>query len=520
MGNNANVSAPEASPQTKPPATATNAPVIAITRNDHKGVFLCGLSEPARIAGLQPGMRLAEARSILPDLVNLAEDPDLYQRHLDRLIRKMDRYSPWVAPDRSLLADSLTGDGGLWLEMTGGIHLFGGEEALLDLICADIRACGFACRTALADTAGAAWASARFHPGNGILSLPLDRETARDFPVEGLRLMPDTLAILHRLGLSHLRDLAELPRATLTTRLGPEVLERFDQFYGHLPEHLDFHLPDRPWLVRQGYGEPLGDADNLHRAISGLLDGLCQKLQAENLGLRRLVVRCGRVDGHTHTLGITTGTPCRSVAHIMRLLGEKLPGVDTGFGIEEIIVYAPWVEPIAFRQADLDHVQSPASNNVALAELLDRIAHHLGPEDHLFRPQRHASHLPEKAVTRHPVSQATTDRRTSHDAGASPLPLRPVRLIDPPEPADVTLPTQTGKGAQLRWRRIEAGIVDIIGPERICPEWWENLGQPGFGLGAQTRDYFRIHDTAGRHLWLCRQGNGAHDLWSVHGMFA
>lgn len=482
--------------QTSQPATT---PFI-VTRSDHKGVLTCGLSQGARRAGLQPGMRLAEARSIMPDLVNINEDPGLYARHQTRLIQHLDRYSPWIAPDRVLMRDNLAGEGGFWLEMTGGCHLFGGEETLIKQAQHDLTTLGFSCKAGMADSAGAAWACARFHAGDRILSLPAHHNTARGFPVEGLRLSPDILTTLHRLGIRQLQDVADLPRATLTTRLGADVLQKLDQFYGRLPEHLNFHLPDQPWLIRQKYGEPLGDAANLEAAVRQMVAQLCTQLQNENKGLRRIILRCVRVDGHAHTVQITTSTACQSAPHIDRLLAEKMPGVDTGFGIEEIILYAPWVEHVAFRQINLDANVGQNGNSIALVQLFDRIGHHLGPRDQLFRPGHHACHLPEKATNRQPVGTPPSAARLPDIH----LPKRPIRLIDPPEPVQILHRTADGAPATLRWRRMDLEITAISGPERLCPEWWDHLDQGGFALHEQTRDYFHIHDHTGRWLWLCR----------------
>lgn len=220
-----------------------------ITRSDHKGVLVCGLNAAAQKAGLQGAMRLSDARSILPDLQNTPEDHDLFQAHLAHLIRVMDRYSPWVAPDRDLQEHGFDGDAGLWLEITGGSHLFGGESAMIGQILRDMKTRGYGARIAIADTAGAAWAAARCHPGKPserILSLPADHGVAAGFPVSSLRLSDDIIALLSRLGLKRLGDITHLPRANITTRLGPDVLHRLDQFYGRLPEHLNFELPDDP----------------------------------------------------------------------------------------------------------------------------------------------------------------------------------------------------------------------------------------------------------------------------------
>src|SRR5688500_5595586 len=64
-----------------------------------------------------------------------------------------DRYTPLVALD---------GTDGLFLDITGCAHLFGGEEALLDSLLDSFFEQGFRTRAGLASTPGAAWAAAHF----------------------------------------------------------------------------------------------------------------------------------------------------------------------------------------------------------------------------------------------------------------------------------------------------------------------------------------------------------------------
>ena len=491
---------------------------LIITRVDPKGVLVCGLNGAAYQAGLHGAMRLSDARSILPDLTNIPEEPDRYQSELTRLIQFMDRYSPWIAPDRMLHTQSLQGDAGLWLDITGGSHLFGGEAAMLGQVLRDVQARGMHARAAIADTAGAAWAAARCHPDapdQRILHLPRDHTVAARFPVSCLRLTDDILTLLSRLGLKRLGDIAPLPRANITTRLGPDVLQRLDQFYGRLPEHLSFELPKHRWLIGRSFGEPLGDAVTLAQAVEAMMAELCERLRGENLGLRRVVLRCIQVDGHTHTIAVTTGSPCQIELHILRLLAEKMPGVDAGFGIEQIVLYAPWVEHVTFRQVRLDQKQDDSGGTIALAQLVDRVMHHLGADDTLFYPGHHASHLPERAAVRQAVTGPVKPVRLDNVS----LPRRPVRLIDPPEPVDILARSDTGTPIRLRWRKMIVEILRAEGPERICPEWWEHLDRHDFSLSQQTRDYFRVCDQKGRMLWLFRSGSFGQDIWSVHGLF-
>ena len=102
--------------------------------------------------------------------------------------------------------------------------------------------------------------------------------------------------------------------------------------------------------------------------------------------------------------------------------------------------------------------------------------------------------------------------------GPSPDHERPIRLLDVPDPVDVTAAVPDGPPARFRWRRVLYDVVRAEGPERIAPEWWLSIEDK------PTRDYFRVEDEAGRRYWLYRQGlygvEQGRPRWFMHGFFA
>ena len=99
---------------------------------------------------------LSNARSKVRDLQTRDADPAADAAALRRLALWCLRYTPIAAP-----WDEPSGADGLFLDITGCAHLFGGEERLLADLAARLSAFGLFPRTAIADTAGAAWAVAR-----------------------------------------------------------------------------------------------------------------------------------------------------------------------------------------------------------------------------------------------------------------------------------------------------------------------------------------------------------------------
>ena len=115
--------------------------------------MLTALNAAAMRAGLIPGMGLADARAICPLLLTTPAEPEKDAECLLALARWSGRYSPSLNVD---------GDDGLWLDVSGVPHLFGGARALLDDMAKRFARLGFSARIALAETLGGAHALARY----------------------------------------------------------------------------------------------------------------------------------------------------------------------------------------------------------------------------------------------------------------------------------------------------------------------------------------------------------------------
>src|SRR6185369_1585550 len=93
-------------------------------------------------------------------------------------------------------------DDGLWLDVTGVPHLFGGEAALLADMAARLTRAGFSARLTVAETLGGAHALARYAASSPtIVSHGKIGEALHALPVEALRLEPEIALLLRRLGL-------------------------------------------------------------------------------------------------------------------------------------------------------------------------------------------------------------------------------------------------------------------------------------------------------------------------------
>jgi protein ImuB len=321
---------------------------------------IAAVNRAAARAGIRPGLPLADARALLPGLDIAAADPAGDAAALRRLARWCGRYSPWTAPD---------GADGVRLDITGCAHLQGGEAALASAVAARLHRFGFACRAAIADTPGAAWALARYGEDGGsdgaasaasIVVAPPGgmRAALAPLPPAALRLAPADAALLDRLGLRRIGDLYALPRADLARRVGADLMRQLDRALGAAGEPLS-PLPECPARqARLAFAEPIADPSDLARAIRRLADALCRgALAAEAIGARRLALDFYRIDGHVPSIAIGTARPSRDPRHLARLLEERLETVDPGLGIEAMVLTAVQADPLAPTQRAFPEVR-------------------------------------------------------------------------------------------------------------------------------------------------------------------
>ena len=459
-------------------------------------------------------MSLANARAVAPGLVTAAADPTGEQRTLAGIAAWCGRYSPWTAAD---------GGGGVWLDITGCAHLFGGEAGLLKDLIGRLRSQGFNALAAAADTPGAAWAAARFaaHRESAMVIIESGSEETRaalaPLPVAGLRLAPATTEGLGRVGLRRIGNLLELPRAPLATRFGEALVRRLDEALGAVEEPISPRRAAPPFHARLAFAEPITHGDAIAGAVRHLLGELCRKLEAAHQGARRLELTLYRTDASRDGATIGTSRPMRDATHLERLFRDKLERLDPGFGVEVMVLAAAAIDPLPPTQSGLR--ASGRGTGDGVARLVDRLANRLGVES-VVRLHARPSHIPERACQALPAARDMNPQASMEDRPAQP---RPLHLLPWPEPIDVIAPIPDDPPAVFRWRRARYRVTRAEGPERIAPEWWREALEDASAAERHVRDYFRVEDTQGRRFWLYREGLYRPDRaprWYMHGLFA
>jgi len=511
------------------------------------------------------GMRLADARAQVPDLLSEIHEAEEDMKSLLGLCRWLERYSPWVAPEAP---------DGVFLDVTGVPHLFGGEHAMLAGMRDRLAHYGFTVRAAIAETIGAAWALARYSSSPrvsgerkgahrdsdgigegrpdivqspGAPHLPVAEATGPFFspfaggedkelgtlPIEALRIDGESARTLRRLGLKTVGALLDIPRASLARRfrgevIGENVLMRLDEMMGHRDEPLNPLNPPSSFMAHRALMEPVISSEGLETVLMGLVTSLARDLEQQAKGATRLLLKLFRSDGSRVSLPAGFSAATHDPAHMLRVLKPKLEAIDAGFGIDAMTLEARQTAPARVQQYGFMEDDSTQ----ALEQLNDRVVNR--NEAGIVSLEQVESHVPERAEapkvpTRHAAHDTLPVRGGGGKGKRLPSPSagrvdaerpgggRPLLIFERPEPATVIASVPDGPPMRFTWRRVTRRVVKSQGPERVAPEWWR-LTQ-----GDVPRDYYVIEDAQGRRYWLYREGlygetGEVQPKWFVHGL--
>ncbi len=526
-------------------------------------------------------MRLSEATALVDSEVR-EHDPQEDIEALCGLAEQAQRFSPVVGLEqldkkiwggRTLLQPE-----SLLLDVTGLASLFGGEETLLQEITQWLDQYNYFGCMAIAGTVGAAWAMAHYgtrpHPAPsppGLLpasvvdeqrivpecrmasvAAGLDAEVVGKLPLVALRIAPDILTSLQRLGLRAIEELEQLPRAGLATRLGEELLDRWDQALGRKAEPIITLAPSADWSLEQTLEIPTEHRETMLELVRRLSHELSQRLARRGEGALRLVCRLDLTKRPSIVMQLGLFRPTNDANHLQMLLTgqleQQLRAVRSA-PLWRVSLQATLTAPMVWRQIDLFNGGEVVSRH-EIARLVDTLSCRIGRRNVLNAKTRRESQ-PELANAfqpmtgrRHDGTEQETVRKLSsrlskgEAAPARDEPLRrPLQLLTPPlaievagawepqppqptgncpEPPDNSAIAQpspprsfAAAPARIHYQNVWHQVVEAAGPERLESGWWKGP--------SVRRDYYRIVTDKGCWWWIYRDLNNGQ--WQLHGMF-
>jgi protein ImuB len=464
------------------------------------------LETKAARLGLYKGQPLANARAMVQPLAIVPADEKADAALLDGIADWCDRFTPLV---------SLDAPDGLFLDITGAAHLFGGETKMLKLVIQKIADQGFAVRAAIAGTSLAARALARYAHGS---TVPPGGEAAAvaPLPIAALDCDDKVLRALRHAGLKTIGMVATRLSSELSERLGKSFVTRLRVMLGAEEQPLTPRRPLPDLMAEQHFAEPIIIQDAIAASLLGLAQSLGGILEREGRGARLLEAAFFRADGKVTRIAIRTGEALRDPKVMLRLLTQKLDTLadplDPGFGFDLIRLEALLAEETRPGTLSFD---SDENTRRQIGFLIDRLSVRFG-EHRVQRFVSQDTHIPEAAGAAVPAQ----DRDFGQESWAlkrqpSDPPRRPLRLLERPEEISVPLSeVPDGPPVRFGWRNARFDVARAEGPERIAMEWWKKEGL--------TRDYFRVETREGQRFWLYRDGLH-HQLaprWYLQGIFA
>jgi protein ImuB len=489
-----------------------------VVAKDHNAILLYAIDEAAARAGLSIGLPLANARAICPELTVYDADEAADRKTLEDIADWCDRFTPLVALDPPH---------GLFLDITGCAHLFGGEAALQRTLCQALQRQGFAVSAAIAATSICARTLTRAASGS-IVADGGEADAVAPLPVSALGADEAIVRGLRRAGLKTIGDVAARGRHEIAARFGSRFTTLLAQALGEGDAPISPRKLPPDYIVEKRFAEPIATESTISITLSSLAAMLVSVMDKQGKGARRLEAAFFRTDGAVRVIAVDTGRPVTRAEAVDRLFRERLDALsdplDPGFGFDLIRLSAGRTEIVVQEQRDLD---ATVHDNDELSALIDRIAARIGGKRVLVHLPED-THIPERAALATPAQhhlvasmQAEWPERTAGEP-----PLRPLRLFEKPEPIKVPFATvPDGPPHHFTWRRVTHAVVRVEGPERIAMEWWKQEGH------ALTRDYFRVEDEEGRRFWIFRDGLYERELadeagkpvppsWYLHGLFA
>lgn len=513
-------------------------PLVCVEKQ--KGAMrLSALDITAENLGLKLGQSVVEARSIYPDLDIITADHEADLTFLNALADWADRYTPLIGIDAPFDKPQ-----GLFLDITGCVHLFGGEVNMLKDVIQKFDNIGIDVQGSIAPTPGAAWGLARHNIRRDndknlsyekfIMNWDNLEEMIASFPMAALRLPLQMLLALDRVGLKKIKDIISAPRKPLMRRFGPLLLKRLDQVLGVEEEPVSPRLPISELSVERRLAEPIGQQEDIETCIEQLSTSLRGDLEKRGLAGQAFMLLLFRLDGIVKKVDIGLSAPSRDSGRIRALFAEKLATIydetDAGSGFEIIrlsVTSAITLSELQSTFSGQDNIQSE------IDELADRLIARLGSEQ-VVKPVFHQSFIPERAASfvslsdfnHHEKIKGGSKLEDGFELENSGLQIhlpRPIRMFINPEPVTAIAEVPEGPPITFKWRRSQYHVARAEGPERVSAEWWID------GEDTKTRDYYRVEDKSGRRFWIFRQGlyerecnlaSGIMPRWFMHGLFA
>ena len=428
---------------------------LAVTEGLGARALVVAVSAAARAQGILPGRHTAtQARTIATQVVLRRRDATIERSAADALCDVAASLSHRVEPGEN---------GSVFLDAEGASHLVPTERGFTTALVTRAARVGLVARAGLGATKTVARLAAEYGDGTEVVAAATERGYLAPLPIECLhpdRTCAQTLAHwgVHRLG-----ELARLPMAEVTTRLGVAGAALLRAARGEDEQPLFPHAPGGDIEERLDLEHPLDTIEPLLFVLRGLLERATARLELTGIGATRLGWTLTLEDRSRDVRTVPLLAPTRDVKTMLTLVRTHLEAHPPRAAISALAVA---LTPAPIRPVQLGLFTPPGPAPERLATTLARLAVLCGPE-RVGSPAVVDSHCPGRAAVVPFVPPARSLPPPNIPVGLCPL---AVRVLRPPRPVDVF--DDRGVPSYVCGDGLGGRVVEMAGPWRHTGEWW------------------------------------------------
>src|SRR4051812_2662803 len=441
---------------------------VGIVEGNGSNAHIVAATRRARKKGIQPGLSLAQARSLLPKLIARGRDAECERTAQEALLEVAETFSPRVED---------AGEGVVFLDVTGMERHFaddgsgewgvgsGSETALensdslshtphptphsptpeLRLARAALRACdaiSLPARVGIAASKLAARVAAELPKSPTVVAAGEEATFLAPLPLTRLSPELEAASMLQRFGLASIGDLAKLPESEIASRLGEVGRELHWAARGIDPRPL---MPrPLPPEFREGMELewPLVALEPFLFIANAALDRLSKRMEIQGFACKRLEFTLTLDPEGYDARGIDLPAPTRDVKTMLTLMRLDLEKTPPG---APVVGFSFVAHPDRPRRAQLSLFGPSAVSPEKLATTIAKLVSILG-DGRVGMPMTVDGHLPERyAINVFSPPPPPDMKRTPERARG----LLAVRTFRPPIPIEVTTREAEGDDVQI-----------------------------------------------------------------------
>lgn len=495
---------------------------VLLADNEKNALRVQARTPAAQAAGVRPGMTVAEARAICPDVQIELRRAEEEQADLNELCGQMLLISPNIAP---LEPESLVA------EISRSAALFAqpdedAEAVVLERMVRRLRDLGHVARGVISDDPATALACAAWGEQDRIIAPGEGAAALAPLPLAALHLPWSEHDLLIGLGIETIHAFARLDPAALAGRVGPVSLAAHALARGRgTTPTLPPVTPSELLMLEQDLPDPVDNIEAMLFVVNALLMDGAVLLATAGRAATRITLLLRLDGGPEQHISLRLGAPTRSPERILRLLRLQLQNFTLPGPV--ISICTEFTNTVCFdgRQSSL---LGRHRVDDALSDVIARLQDGLGCGA-VSWPRLVDSHMPEAGWVAQALDPADVPEPVRHAPGSCPLssleprhpdvmhgiaedpasewegwpapevPRRPALMLLASRPLDVRaggwgLPQALHLDG--RW----VSVVGMRGPERRQGQWWLD----GDG-GDFDREYWTTVLKDGRKAWLYRE---------------